>query len=188
MAMRLETPSRIWARIEQAQDEELPSLPSMPGFEDSGFPDESEAVSIQHSAYYPTPNKAKPPSTYTPTPRPNKIRAMSTPLSAGEATARAPIHLDHSHSASSSSRSREISHDSLPEEYLPQANEDEEDLSMSLTDALESVSRAGSPNNLSPNSSRAPATHKSLKDIYNDSHVSARDAVSTASCVPRKRP
>ncbi|KAG9121508.1 hypothetical protein FRC07_002496 [Ceratobasidium sp. 392] len=100
MAMRLETPSRIWARIEQAQDEELPSLPSMPAFEDSAFPDESEGISVQHSAYYPTPNKPKPPSTYTPTPRPNKIRALSTPRS-GETTARAPIQPDSSHSTSS---------------------------------------------------------------------------------------
>jgi hypothetical protein len=178
MAMRLETPSRIWARIESAQDEELPSLPSMPGFEDSAFPDESEGVSVQHSAYYPTPNKQKPPSTFTPTPRPSKIRALSTPLSAGESTARAPIYPDRSHSASSSNRSRELSSDSLPEEYLPPPTEDEEDLSMSLTDALESVSRSGSPNELSQSLNRTPAPHKSLKDIYNDSHASVRDAVS----------
>ncbi|KAG8721405.1 hypothetical protein FRC08_013359 [Ceratobasidium sp. 394] len=173
MAMRLETPSRIWARIEQAQDEELPSLPSMPVFEDSAFPDESEGISVQHSAYYPTPDKPKPPSTYTPTPRPNKIRALSTPRSAGETTARAPIQPDNSHSASSNPR--ELSTDSLPEEYLPPPTEDDAELSMSLTDALESISRSGSPEEPGRNESRAPA-HKSLKDIYNDSNISARDA------------
>ncbi|KAG8745658.1 hypothetical protein FRC10_007355 [Ceratobasidium sp. 414] len=175
MAMRLETPSRIWARIEQAQDEELPSLPSMPAFEDSAFPDESEGISVQHSAYYPTPNKPKPPSTYTPTPRPNKIRALSTPRSTGETTARAPIQPDNSHSASST-RSHELSTDSLPEEYLPPPTEDDVELSMSLTDALESVSRSGSPDEPDRNENRAPAPHKSLKDIYNDSNISARDA------------
>ncbi|KAG8713310.1 hypothetical protein FRC09_018855 [Ceratobasidium sp. 395] len=175
MAMRLETPSRIWARIEQAQDEELPSLPSMPAFEDSAFPDETEGISLQHSAYYPTPNKAKPPSTYTPTPRPNKIRALSTPRSMGESTARPPIQPGGSLSASSN-RSRELSTDSLPEEYLPPPTEEDVELSLSLTDALESVSRAGSPDQPNRGENLAPAPHKSLKDIYNDSHISARDA------------
>ncbi|KAG9100904.1 hypothetical protein FRC06_003550 [Ceratobasidium sp. 370] len=147
----------------------------MPAFEDSAFPDESEGISVQHSAYYPTPNKPKPPSTYTPTPRPNKIRALSTPRSAGETTARAPIEPDNSHSASSV-RSRELSTDSLPEEYLPPPTEDDDELSMSLTDALESVSRSGSPDGPGRNESRAAAPLKSLKDIYNDPNLSARDA------------
>jgi hypothetical protein len=33
-----ETPSRVWRRIEEAQAEELPSLPSLPEFEDQSFP------------------------------------------------------------------------------------------------------------------------------------------------------
>ncbi|QRW02977.1 centrosomal targeting protein [Ceratobasidium sp. AG-Ba] len=173
MAMRLETPSRIWARIEQAQDEELPSLPSMPAFEDSAFPEESEAVSVEHSAYYPTPAKAKSPSTFTPTPRPSKIRALSTPRSVGEVTARAPIQPDNPR-LGSPIHSHELSMDSLPEEYLPPPTQDDEELSMSLTDALESISRTGSPDELEHNESRAPV-HKSLKDIYNDSHATARD-------------
>ncbi|KAG8762040.1 hypothetical protein FRC11_011529 [Ceratobasidium sp. 423] len=169
MAYRLETPSRIWARIEEAQDEELPSLPSMPGYEDSAFPDESEGVSIQHS-YYPTPNKAKPPSTYTPTPRPTKIRAMTSPLSAGETTARPPL----GRSGSSLARSR----DTLPDEYLPPANKDDEEISTSLTDALETESRSGSPDEFGDNQSRVSAPHRSIKDIYNDS-VALRDVDQT---------
>ncbi|CAE6536534.1 unnamed protein product [Rhizoctonia solani] len=170
MAYRLETPSRIWARIEQAQDEELPSLPSMPGYEDSAFPDESEGISIQHS-YYPTPNKAKPPSTYTPTPRPAKIRAMSSPLSAGETTARPPL----GRSGSSLARSRDI----LPDEYLPPANKDDEEISTSLTDVLETESRSGSPDEFDDNQSRVSAPHRSIKDVYNDSVASLRDTEQT---------
>ncbi|KAF8677776.1 hypothetical protein RHS04_05866 [Rhizoctonia solani] len=170
MAYRLETPSRIWARIEEAQDEELPSLPSMPAYEDSAFPDESEAVSIQHS-YYPTPNKAKTPSSYTPTPRPAKIRAMSTPLSAGETTARPPL----GRSGSSLARSR----DTLPDEYLPPLDKDDEEISTSLTDALETDSRSGSPDEFDDNQSRASAPYRSIKDIYNNSVTSLRENVST---------
>ncbi|KAH7335361.1 hypothetical protein B0J17DRAFT_719897 [Rhizoctonia solani] len=166
MAYRLETPSRIWARIEEAQDEELPSLPSMPLYEDSAFPDESEGISIQHS-YYPTPDKAKPPSTYTPTPRPAKIRAMSSPLSAGETTARPPL----GRSGSSLGRSR----DTLPDEYTPPTHKDDGETSTSLTDALYTESRSGSPDDFDDNQSRASAPPRSIKDIYNDSVTSLRD-------------
>jgi hypothetical protein len=34
MAAMLETPSRIWRRIEAVQDKEMPSLPSLPSFDD----------------------------------------------------------------------------------------------------------------------------------------------------------
>ncbi|KAK0202528.1 hypothetical protein DFS33DRAFT_908013 [Desarmillaria ectypa] len=34
-AMQLETPSRIWRRIEAVEDQDMPSLPSIPGFDDS---------------------------------------------------------------------------------------------------------------------------------------------------------
>ncbi|CAE6406017.1 unnamed protein product [Rhizoctonia solani] len=164
MAYHLETPSRIWARIQEADGEELPSLPSMPLYEDSAFPDESEGISIQHS-YYPTPDKAKPPSTYTPTPRPAKIRAMTSPLSAGETTARPPL----GRSGSSLGRSR----DTLPDEYIPPTQGDE--TSTSLTDALNTESRSGSPDDFDDNQSRVSAPARSIKDIYNDSVTSLRD-------------
>ncbi|CAE6401194.1 unnamed protein product [Rhizoctonia solani] len=167
MAYRLETPSRIWARIEEAQDEELPSLPSMPGYEDSAFPDESEAVSIQHS-YYPTPNKVKTPSSYTPTPRPAKIRAMSTPLSAGETTARPPL----GRSGSSFARSR----DTPPSERFLPSNKDDEEISTSLTDDLETESRSGSPDDFGDNQSQVSVPHRSIKDIYNNSGAPLRDS------------
>lgn len=35
MAAMLETPSRIWRRIEAVEDQDMPSLPSLPAFEDS---------------------------------------------------------------------------------------------------------------------------------------------------------
>ncbi|KAF8757929.1 hypothetical protein RHS01_03327 [Rhizoctonia solani] len=145
MAYRLETPSRIWARIEEAQDEELPSLPSMPAYEDS-----AQNSFIVYSY-----------------PRPAKIRAMSTPLSAGETTARPPL----GRSGSSLARSR----DTLPDEYLPPLDKDDEEISTSLTDALETDSRSGSPDEFDDNQSRASAPYRSIKDIYNNSVTSLRE-------------
>src|SRR5688572_2100252 len=43
MATMLETPSRIWRRIEANQNREIPSLPSIPLYEDSA--EEAEAMS-----------------------------------------------------------------------------------------------------------------------------------------------
>ncbi|KAG5654174.1 hypothetical protein H0H81_006556 [Sphagnurus paluster] len=42
MAAMLETPSRVWRRIEAIEDRDMPSLPSLPGFEDSADPDLDE--------------------------------------------------------------------------------------------------------------------------------------------------
>ncbi|KAH9479344.1 hypothetical protein JR316_0007934 [Psilocybe cubensis] len=41
MATMLETPSRIWRRIEAIEDEDMPSLPSLPPFEHSGIIEET---------------------------------------------------------------------------------------------------------------------------------------------------
>ncbi len=38
MAAYLETPSRVWRRIQEDQDLDMPSLPSIPAFEDSAAP------------------------------------------------------------------------------------------------------------------------------------------------------
>lgn len=43
MALQLETPSRIWRRIEAAADNEMPSLPSLPHFDDSVTPSSDES-------------------------------------------------------------------------------------------------------------------------------------------------
>ncbi|KAJ7580264.1 hypothetical protein C8J56DRAFT_278799 [Mycena floridula] len=52
MATLLETPSRIWRRIEAVEDHDMPSLPSMPAFDDSGEELElsSEALSPQEDS------------------------------------------------------------------------------------------------------------------------------------------
>ncbi|KAG6811541.1 hypothetical protein H0H92_006894 [Tricholoma furcatifolium] len=42
MAAMLETPSRVWRRIEAVENRDMPSLPSLPGFEDSDNPDPLE--------------------------------------------------------------------------------------------------------------------------------------------------
>ncbi|KAJ7781957.1 hypothetical protein DFH07DRAFT_1017858, partial [Mycena maculata] len=51
MAGMLETPSRIWRRIEAIEDRDMPSLPSLPAFGDSeGEEDSLNQVSDQHDA------------------------------------------------------------------------------------------------------------------------------------------
>ncbi|KAI1790299.1 hypothetical protein LXA43DRAFT_1149321, partial [Ganoderma leucocontextum] len=47
MAAYLETPSRVWRRIQADQDQDMPSLPSLPAFEDSVAPTESDHESSQ---------------------------------------------------------------------------------------------------------------------------------------------
>src|SRR5882762_9549711 len=41
----LETPSRIWRRIEANEDHDIPSLPSLPGFDDSAAGDPTDTTS-----------------------------------------------------------------------------------------------------------------------------------------------
>lgn len=55
MAINIETPSRIWRRIQEgeAHEDDMPSLPSLPGFDDSGIlPDKSLSISTRQ-----TPNR-----------------------------------------------------------------------------------------------------------------------------------
>jgi hypothetical protein len=46
MATMLETPSRVWRRIEAIEDRDMPSLPSLPPFEDSAEPVDSDSQSV----------------------------------------------------------------------------------------------------------------------------------------------
>ena len=49
MATMLETPSRIWRRIEAVQDREMPSLPSLPSFDDSLYDGNTPSRIIEES-------------------------------------------------------------------------------------------------------------------------------------------
>ncbi|KZT21624.1 hypothetical protein NEOLEDRAFT_1073349, partial [Neolentinus lepideus HHB14362 ss-1] len=82
--VQLETPSRIWRRIQEAENEEMPSLPSIPVFEDSQVnesefesqdPNESEDLLPVHStpampsSHGPTRSTIRPPSSTSSTAR-----------------------------------------------------------------------------------------------------------------------
>lgn len=45
----LETPSRIWRRIEDNEGQDMPSLPSLPAFEDSAYPDHTATSEDDHN-------------------------------------------------------------------------------------------------------------------------------------------
>ncbi|KAJ7696511.1 hypothetical protein B0H17DRAFT_1158623 [Mycena rosella] len=193
MAAMLETPSRIWRRIEAIEDRDMPSLPSLPAFGDSEGEEEShnqtsnrndadevdEQLSDISAPMHSTPAAS---SHHTST-----IRAASSTSSASR-FANSIARTSRSSMGRSSTRGRQShpdsfddisaipslpdvhpergtghfseegtdeeedevdfrrSRESVPEVYLP-PDDDEADgeQDLSLTDALESVSRASSP-------------------------------------------
>ncbi|KAG1860628.1 hypothetical protein DFJ58DRAFT_715534 [Suillus subalutaceus] len=166
MAM-LETPSRIWRRIQAADEGEPPSLPSLPAFDDSDHNSTDDGLDI-----LPVHSTPAPLSAHTVT---STIRLQSSTSS----TARFASSLaSRSVSAKSSSASRtypyprspvqsfeasaitSLPHESdentepedspladsrrsIPESHLPPEENEMDD--MSLEDALQSVSRSSSP-------------------------------------------
>jgi len=168
----LETPSRIWRRIEAIEHRDMPSLPSLPPFEDSGeVEDDSQAkdgdnVELIDDENMPSPMHSTPTtaSTYrglggnnssTPGPRfANSIASMSTKSSNRMARRSQSDSLDIQSLldvcpvvASDSDEEGIESKSTVPEAYLPPDENDYQisDPDFSLADALESVSREGSP-------------------------------------------
>ncbi|KAJ7491999.1 hypothetical protein FB451DRAFT_1360785 [Mycena latifolia] len=199
MAAMLETPSRIWRRIEAIEDRDMPSLPSLPAFGDSEG--EGESTSDHHDAEEVDEQLSDISAPMHSTPAASShhastVRAASSTSSASRfansiaRTSRSSMgrsstrgfqsrqsHLDsfddisaipslpdvqpergtghfseeaeeeeeeEEEEAGSFRRSRE----SVPEAYLPPDEDEEEndgEQDLSLTDALESVSRTSSP-------------------------------------------
>ncbi|KAI6164552.1 hypothetical protein EDD17DRAFT_1755066 [Pisolithus thermaeus] len=155
MAALLETPSRIWRRI---QDEQEPSsLPSLPGFEHSMVPETTSDQSSSEDDNLELPVHSTPValSSHTATTITAKLhsstsstarfatsvasRSVSAKSSASQAYIRKPQDTRHPEEEPFSQ-----SANSVPEVYLPPAEAaDGED--MSLVDALESISRSSSP-------------------------------------------
>lgn len=173
MATTLETPSRIWRRIEAIEHRDMPSLPSLPPFEDSEeVDDDSQAQDgdnvelIDHDGNVPSPMHSTAQHTTT-TYRgsggnnssaarfADSIASISSKSSNGLMRRRSqsesidiPSLLDTRPEVASDSDDEGIeSKSSVPEAYLP-PDEDEHQTSVpdfSLADALESVSREESP-------------------------------------------
>ncbi|KAG5644884.1 hypothetical protein DXG03_007525 [Asterophora parasitica] len=85
MAAMLETPSRVWRRIEAIEDRDMPSLPSLPGFEDLSDPGHDELTEFDED-----PNDISSPITSTPLPASAHHTMASTirPTSSTSSTAR----------------------------------------------------------------------------------------------------
>ncbi|KAF5351346.1 hypothetical protein D9758_008042 [Tetrapyrgos nigripes] len=191
MASMLETPSRIWRRIEvEGSRDDMPSLPSVPGFDDSGEDfNLSDALDLDDSAINPNgpiPIHSTPAAASHHSSRRSSIRAASSTSSASR-FANSIAKLSNTGSINSRRLSTrpsspstdsfdisaipslppgeepyrgtsyfsgamdedaeedEESKDSIPERYLPKETGEEDDQDASLSDALESISRATSP-------------------------------------------
>ncbi|KAJ7504249.1 hypothetical protein B0H11DRAFT_2154471 [Mycena galericulata] len=183
MAGMLETPSRIWRRIEAIEDRDMPSLPSLPAFGDSEGENETSADEVdEHLSNISVPMHSTPASTIRPasstssTSRFANSIARTSRSSMGRSSTRG-ISARQSHPDSFDDISAipslpdvqpergtghyseveedvdfDRSRDSVPEAYLPpdaDEDDDEGEQDLSLTDALESVSRTSSPQLLS---------------------------------------
>lgn len=176
----LETPSRIWRRIEAVEDHDMPSLPSIPGFDDSAeeleisseapAPDNDEDIDLSPiptpfhstpavSSHYASTARSRS-STSSATRFANSI-ARSARSSAGGGGSTRQTHEDSFDVSPISSLPRismergtghysseedQESKESVPEMYLPpQDAEDANGEDLSISEALQSVSRTSSP-------------------------------------------
>ncbi|KAJ7647253.1 hypothetical protein FB45DRAFT_987061 [Roridomyces roridus] len=171
----LETPSRIWRRMEDLSGKEMPSLPSLPAFgEDDEYerePSSEEPSDDASDHHHPVHSTPAPSSHHTSTTRhtsssssasrfANSIarssmggrsstRGMTQHPDSFDEVSAIPSLPDIEHGTGDFSEEEEIglyrrSRDSVPDEHLPPDVDDGDD-DFSVADALESVSRAGSP-------------------------------------------
>ncbi|KDQ19443.1 hypothetical protein BOTBODRAFT_51847 [Botryobasidium botryosum FD-172 SS1] len=162
-----ETPSRVWRRIEEAQDEEVPSLPSLPAFEQSTT-EQSTAQNLSASIIEPpshsapfsgalrSSNGSSPSATSSTSSRAGRF-ANSTAHSAGASTAR-PLH-----SSFDISQIQPVQISAEDEDMLFSDEDQEGQRELSLADALQSVS-----------SFSAAEQERSRRTIYQDFQVSLK--------------
>ncbi|KAI8969366.1 hypothetical protein BD414DRAFT_503572 [Trametes punicea] len=175
MAALLETPSRVWRRIQADQDRDMPSLPSLPAFDDStesqitmdedseenmqiASPLHSTPAALSHAA-----STMQAPSSTSSTARfANSLASRSTKSSFANSRGTLPVpphnvsfDISSIHSVPNAhdqrgeldirSSDQETDDSSVPEAHLPPTLEDNLDADMDLSDALQSVSRSNSP-------------------------------------------
>lgn len=212
MAAMIETPSRIWRRIEAIDQREMPSLPSLPAFEDSAETDQLSSDAISQSEeednlsnisapIHSTPaafsshtatSTIRPTSSTSSTARfASSIASRSTKSSLGLSSSKGngtstrrsqqldsfdissiPSLPDMRHTAPQESDEEwELSHSkSVPDAHLPPPEDDADgEQDVSLTEALQSVSRTSSP----PYPAEPPETEPTPKKPY-DYSVSLR--------------
>ena len=163
----LETPSRIWRRIEAVEGRDMPSLPSLPAYDDSiEVSSDGGVVDISDHLNLSTPIHSTPatsshqtlastlhPSSSSSTARFAQsiaTRSTKSTMSVRHMTAQSfdisvipslPDTYENEDNQFSEEMENGETRESLPNIYLPP--EDEEDAL--LTDALQSLSRSGSP-------------------------------------------
>lgn len=211
MAIISETPSRIWRRIQDGEERDMPSLPSLPAFEDSAMVDPDTS---SHHGDESSDNLSSISTPITSTPAPTNSHHTASTIYGHSATASATRFANSIRSSNRSSRSSlagfmssksisrlppqhesfdvsaipslpapdvsdeelDESQDSVPNAYLPPQDtqhEDEYD-DLSITDALRSVSRSGSPS-FSARDYRDEATpKKKFSESYVEYSVSLR--------------
>jgi hypothetical protein len=205
MATMLETPSRIWRRIEAVEDRDMPSLPSLPAFEDSADVEQisSEVVvdgddlsdisapihsTPPLSAHHTVTSTIRVPSSTSSTARfassiANRSSKSSLALSSSKGMSTRPSHPDSFDISSIPSLRDEngngvadcdseemIMEESVPDMYLPpEENDSDGEQDVSLTEALQSVSRTSSP----PYAPHEPDIEPTPKKAY-DYSVSLR--------------
>lgn len=175
MANLLETPSRVWRRIQVDQDRDMPSLPSLPAFDDSADPqtildqsseDDMPIASPIHStpAALSYASTIRAPSSTSSTARFAHSLAASRSVKSSMSVSRGsapvpPPQASFDISAIPSlpgtrdpledmdihSSDQETEGSSVPEAYLPPALDDNADPDFDLSDALQSISRSNSP-------------------------------------------
>lgn len=169
MAALLETPDRVWQRIKDVEGREMPSLPSLPAFEDSEFPTvmeetttEEESLDPIHSTPAPLSNATvRPPSSTKSTARfalslASRTAKSSASISRGfSASARSTVPEDSFNISAIPSLPKNSSYDIRPSD---QSTDETEGLGRSgldddefdISDALRDISRANSPVGLTP--------------------------------------
>ncbi|KAI0675751.1 hypothetical protein C8Q78DRAFT_964116 [Trametes maxima] len=174
MADLLETPSRVWRRIQADQDRDMPSLPSLPAFDDSvehqmtveeTSEDDMQIASPIHSTpvvlSHVTSTIRAPSSTSSTARFAHSLASRSTKssLSISRGTTSKPSLPEYSFDISAipslphardeavdiRSSDQETEGSSVPEAYLPPTLDDNLDPDLDLSDALQSVSRTNSP-------------------------------------------
>lgn len=184
MAAILETPSRVWRRIEAIEDRDMPSLPSLSDSEDPNHDDHDDSeedpndisspihsTPAQSSAHHTAASTIRPLSSTSSTARfANSIASHSTKSSQGLPPSRGvSLPKDHPDSFDISripslpdisaepwtgqyiedeDTDEEPSKDSVPDVYLPPEGDYDDgdgERDVSLTEALQSVSRTSSP-------------------------------------------
>ena len=210
MAIISETPSRIWRRIQDGEERDMPSLPSLPAFEDSAMVDADTSSHRDESSD----NLSNISTPITSTPAPTNSHHTASTIYGHSATASATRFANSIRSSNRSSRSSlagfmssksisrlppqhesfdvsaipslpapdvsdeelDESQDSVPNAYLPPQDTQHEDEygDLSITDALRSVSRSGSPS-FSARDYRDEATpKKKFSESYVEYSVSLR--------------